>query len=595
MAGRHRSPARKGFRRVVGWTLLAFAAVVIALTAQTVFAAFWVSRDAETLQAQVEVARVAVAEGRFADAATAAEQITTTATGLRDQTEESTWWRAQQLPLVGTSFEAVHVLSRATADVATAAQPVFTRLQGVTGTSAGLVALSGSADDIRALEGVVASAEKSVAALPTGGLFLGVDQAVQRAQESLPELADTVAQAAQFADLLPGIVGTQAPVRWLVMLQNPAESRGSGGNFSAYAIIEFSEGKPRIVEASSRRSGLDGTRIPYAQATDADTIALWGSDIADWASFNLSADFPTVARLASAGMAARGTPVDGVIAIDPAAVGALLAGTGPVEHKGVTIDSASAANFFTKDIYQSFPDFPDVAAKDDLSMGLLYATADSVINRPLAVHELWTALKTAVDAGHVKAWSADAKVEDWLMSLPLGGQISRQRGPSIALALNNATGGKIDAYVTGRVDYQVAQCLVKSDESSSPPMARSTVTIDLDNRAPQGLPPYVDVRLDDPTAPAGSTKAYLALYGPVDSVLSDVTLDGVPLYPTKLKEAGRPVWAVPIELGRGQHRTLTYLLNEPLAPDATPSVAIAPTGGGLATSAVDVGSPTACR
>ena len=61
---------------------------------------------------------------------------------------------------------------------------------------------------------------------------------------------------------------------------------------------------------------------------------MWGRDLGEWASFNLSADSPTTAKLAAAGMAKRGTPVDGVIAIDPYLVEALLAGTGPVEHEG---------------------------------------------------------------------------------------------------------------------------------------------------------------------------------------------------------------------------------------------------------------------
>jgi hypothetical protein len=85
-----------------------------------------------------------------------------------------------------------------------------------------------------------------------------------------------------------------------------------------------------------------------------DSAALWGPYLRTWASFNLSGDFPEVAALAVAGMAAKGTPVDGVVALDAHVVQALLAGTGKVEHRGVTSDGSNAAAFFTKDLYAQY-------------------------------------------------------------------------------------------------------------------------------------------------------------------------------------------------------------------------------------------------
>jgi hypothetical protein len=85
-----------------------------------------------------------------------------------------------------------------------------------------------------------------------------------------------------------------------------------------------------------------------------DSAALWGPYLGTWASFNLSGDSPEVAALAVAGVAAKGTPVDGVVALDAHVVQALLAGTGKVEHRGVTSDGSNAAAFFTKDLYAQY-------------------------------------------------------------------------------------------------------------------------------------------------------------------------------------------------------------------------------------------------
>jgi hypothetical protein len=575
--------------RVLLWVGIAFVVVCVALLAQIAFAAFWVSQDAKTLDAQVDSARAALAEGRFADAAADVDAIATTSRNLRDQTEASTWWRAQQLPIVGRSFEAVHVLSRGTADVADAAQPVFARLQSVTGAGAGIVALSGSAEDLKQLRQAVSAVQQQVDSLPPDGLMFGVDSAVRDAQETLPDVVGGIGRAADIADLLPAIVGTDQPGRWLVMLQNPAESRGSGGLFSAFAVIEVADGKPQIVEAATRRSALDSTKIPYISAAGADSVALWGDALADWASFNLSADFPTVAKLASAGMAARGTPVQGVIAIDPSAVAAMLACTGSVEHKGVTIDANSAEAFFTKDIYSKFPDFPDVAAKDELSMGLLFATADSLLTRPLALRDLWSKMQAAISDGHLKAWSSDAQVQAWLQDQPVGGHIRAEPGPDVVLALNNGTGGKVDAYVTSTAEYDRGRCLVDGTDH-----VQSHLTWTFSNDAPANLPPYVDFRLDDPSTAKGSTKDYAVVYGPKGGTAAAITIDGSPVSFRQLTEAGRPVWGLPVELARGQKRTVTVTFREPAAPGVAPTITAPRTGGGTTATAKDSGATKAC-
>ena len=601
VAGRHAAsksaprasrPPRKrnGFRRIVVWVMTISVLVAVVLIAQPLFAAFWVSRDAAALESQVAQAQAQFAEGRFGDAATSVGALAQTSAELRDRTADATWWRAQHLPFIGPSFDAVHVLSAATADVAAAAQPIVDRLHGISGSGAGLAALSGSADDLRQLQHVLGGAAAQVQRLPNAGLLLGTDRVVNKAKKGLPQLLDATAQATAFVELLPGITGGDQPKKWLVMLQNPAESRGTGGLFSAFAIVEFADGAPRIVEAASRKSSLDSGSIPYADVVDPPTQALWGSDLGDWASFNLSSDFPSVARLAAAGMALRGTPIDGVVAIDPSAVSALLAGTGPVEHRGVTIDADSAQQFFTRDIYTKYPDFPDVAAKDELVMGLLYATADSLLKRPLAVKDLWSATQAAVDGGHIKAWSSDPDIEKWLQGNPTGGQVAPSAGPDAVININNVTGGKVDAYVTGAVDYQIRQCLVAGTTGT----AQSTVAVALTNAAPEDLPPYVDLRLDDPSRPEGSTKVFVHVYGPRGSTATSALLDGNPVFVSTGLEAGRPVWGAPIELVRGQTHTLSLSLHEPVVKGAVPSVHAAPVAGGITSTARDSASSQPC-
>ena len=133
---------------------------------------------------------------------------------------------------------------------------------------------------------------------------------------ALDSLAISTNAILEHATSLQNLLGFNGKRRYLVMLQNPAEDRGSGGLFSAILILELEDAKPVIVEANSRKV-LDDFRIPTKGILDRQGTALWGKAQSKWASFNVSADFPHVARLAQAGLAARGTPLDGVIAIDP--------------------------------------------------------------------------------------------------------------------------------------------------------------------------------------------------------------------------------------------------------------------------------------
>lgn len=364
---------------------------------------------------------------------------------------------------------------------------------------------------------------------------------------------------------LQSALGMATPTRWLVMAQNPAESRGSGGLFNAYLIVEVREGRPRIVEAGSRKR-LDGEfpraeQIPYLNTVDIDTAHTWGPVLGEWASMNMPADFPTVARLAAAGMAQRGSPVSGVIAIDPYLVATVLAGTGPVEHRGVTIDADSAADYFMRGLYVDYPDIADVEAKDDLAMGLTYATVDAALTRPLDVASLAARAPDAVAGGHLRAWAADPRVQRWLETTPMAGSL-RSHPAEVVVAYNNATGSKLDAYATRTVTTDARTC---------PTDGIVTTRVEVTNDAPTGLPAYVDLTLGqdglpDPAAPPGQTLTYVTAYPPAGWRLRSATLSGGRVEPMSVMEAGRDAWLVPVSLPRGATTSVSFQWRAPSCP-----------------------------
>lgn len=386
---------------------------------------------------------------------------------------------------VSAARSSINALDTATAanERAAVAQPATALYEATHGFAWGLAeALSVSAGSTRATTAFTAAAQDlAAAALPP----VNAGERVESTTAKVTALLGAPAEVAAFRDAarpLSSMLGRDGPTPWLVMSQNPAELRGTGGLFNAYLIVTLDQGALTILEAGSRKQ-LDkqfprASQIPYWDAANPGTAATWGPVLGEWASFNIPADFPTVARLASAGMAQRGTPVDGVVAIDPAIIAAIFAGTGPVEHRGVTLDATNAVDFFTKAIYEDFPGFADVAAKDELAMGLTYATIDAATKRPLDTGSLIPALAEAIEGGNLKAWSFGAADQAWLLGTPVAGSLDQKPDEMVACCANRF-GGKLDPCVTREVKVDSSTCAVDKGV---------TVAIPLQNDAPRACP-----------------------------------------------------------------------------------------------------------
>ena len=129
-------------------------------------------------------------------------------------------------------------------------------------------------------------------------------------------LADALDAAAGLAEGLPAFAGDDGPRRYLVLSANPAELRGTGGIWGAYAIITMRDGRATLSGAAPTKDlpdvtndEIDGVDPHYRELYD----AFGGA--ASWQNMNMTPDFPTAARAALANVAAGGGPdLDGVVA-----------------------------------------------------------------------------------------------------------------------------------------------------------------------------------------------------------------------------------------------------------------------------------------
>ena len=553
---------RRRWRVVLGLvvTVLIALGVVGGLLALTARQA---QHQAAALQQAVETARTHATQGAFDTLPPDLQAVEKAAGDLTATTTSWQWAALARIPGMAGTVDAVPVVAATVEGLATAAQPLAQAVQDAPSTLALVQSLPQLEPAVQGLQQASQDAAGELAAVAQGDLRFGLAEQVAQAQEATQSIDDAATAALDAWPALQGLLGFDGPRTYLVMLQNPAESRGSGGLFSAFMRVTLDRGVPTIEEANSRKV-LDETRIPLPSDLDPGEKALWGDFLTKWASFNTSPDFPTTARLAQAGMQARGTPVDGVVAIDPFTVQAILAGTGPVEHKGVTIDGTTAAEFFTKGIYQDFPGFDDVDAKDELALGLLYATVDSVLKRPLDLRALSEQVPATIEQGHLKAWVPDATEQAWLQEAGLAFDLASLDPGTTVIALNNGVGGKVDAYVDVEVTQSIGTCTNATGSFTG--WQQSELDITLTNNAPADLPTYVDTRLDDPSAARGSTKILISILGIEGAVDDGLTLDGDFADYASSQAHSRPLWVTEVELDRGQSRSLTLVANTP--PDS---------------------------
>lgn len=553
------------------WVLPALLGVLVAALVGVSLLGWSALRSVADLRSSVAELRVSVAEGRLGDARQDLSAAAESAQRLKSLTPGPLQGIVKAMPIIGTQATAALAVGEAAIALDAAAGPLLdyaSRLQ-----NGGL-----RTDDDRIDVAVVSDAaplltqasqgleEASTILAPVASRDSAEASEIADAIPLLERGAQLTQRAAQASTYLPAMLGADGPRTYAVLLQNTAEMRGSGGLLGAYALVTVDDGAVTLDEAAARKDGLDDDSIPYLDVADEGQIATWGSDLGEWSTYNLSLDFPLTAKLTEAGMSQRGTPVDGVIALDARIVAALLAGTGPIEEGGARLTFDDADDFFTRDIYAKVP---EVNAKDDLTVLLLRSTLDAALNEPLDLVALAQALVDPVSEGRLRMWSSDPAEEQWLLTTPLGGGLPDEPGPFIGVALNNAAGSKLDAYVTLDAHYRVGGCAAQPDQ-------RSTLELLLGNEAPTGLPDYVTIRLDRPDAPEGSTSLLVHVYGPEGASLLWARQDGEGTTFTSTKEDGHPVWGFDVDLERDQQVRLRLGIKEPTVEGAKASMALPP-------------------
>ncbi len=455
------------------------------------------------------------------------------------------WWArpARAVPLVNAHVRALDAAARSGERLSSAGVSVATAADlGGLRVDDGRLPL----DAVEALARPVGSARRSVAGTRrtlrqarSPWLVPPVTARLDRVLERLDDTESTLRTTGDVLRVLPGLLGEGGPRNWFLAMQTPSEARASGGFIGNYGQIVADHGKvtlPRTGRIAELNAG--GTRDRTLTGPP-DYVGRYARfDVAStWQNVTMSPDFPSVAQVIG-GLYPQsgGEPIDGVIAVDPAGLAALLKLTGPVAVPGwpdpLTADNAERVLLYDQYVKLANPDRIDFLGDatrvvwDRLTTGQLPA--------PRA---LLDALAPAVRGRHLMVSSLRPEEDAVLAEVGVNGRMAPVDGDSLAVVTQNATGSKIEWFLRRQVDYAAAV---------GPAGALTAkVSVRLHNDAPPaGLPPYLIG--NSVGARPGTDRLYVSVYTPWD--LAGARLDGQPLALESEIELGRHVYSVYVDV-----------------------------------------------
>jgi hypothetical protein len=540
--------------------------------------------------------KAALGSGDLAAAERAAETLSAHTHEAAALTSDPVWLAGEAVPWIGPNLTAVRtaaaasdtVASRVVRPLVAAGRGVDLRTLAVTDGRIDLAPVVAAQPAVAKARTAFTSARTSVAAIRTGALVAPVASGVAQLREVLDGAAPQVDAIGDTVRLLPAMLGVDGPRDYVLAAQNPAELRATGGLIGAVALVRADRGAITLVrqEAGTSIGPWTESVVPVPSATQGLYGPLVGRFLQD---ANLTPDFPQAAATAATMWTTTyGGRVDGVVAIDPVTLSALLTATGPVPlPTGDVLTSSNAVKLLLSDVYQRYSRPADQDA--------FFATAASAVFERVAsgqadARKLVAALAAAGQSRRVLIWSAHPDDQSVLARTSLAGALPSTGAAAAQLGVyfNDATGAKMDYYLGTSVAAGTAVCRADGRPSA-------VVRVTLTNRAPAdaatALPGYVTGGGAFGVAP-GSISTRVAVYGPAGGLLAATQSDGADLATISGVDRERPVSLFTVELAPGRSRTVTVQFLGRGAAHEKLQVATTPTLPGDG-STPDVGSTTA--
>ncbi len=474
-----------------------------------------------------------------------------------DSTSGPLWSVAKVLPFVGSSVDAVQVSARSVDDIADRAMPPLVSTSRAIDADLfkprdgrfDLKAFSSIRRPVTTSADVLTENRKRLDAVDTDDLLSAVRGPVSDLQGKVATAQEASSSAARALRLAPELLGSDGRRTYLLLFQNNAEARATGGIPGAMAIVRANDGRLTFDTDFSK----DDVKIfakPVARLTkdERNTFGTTiGTDIRD---VNLLPSFPRSAAIARA-MVQRSTSakIDGVISLDPVALSYALRGTGAVRVGDDTrLTSENAVEILLNQVYARYE---DPAAQDAFFADAARRIFTQVLDGRGDPRKVLSGLDQAVEEHRILMWFPREDEQAEIEPTALSGRL-RDDGtsPRVGVYVNDATSSKMQYYLRQTSSVHAQSC-------SADGRQRLRTTATFRSTAPADaaqLPSYIAGT--GKHSRVGTQRIGVQIALPVGSDVSELTINGKRRLVSQSAFGGRPFVRVPMVLKPGQSITV---------------------------------------
>lgn len=297
---------------------------------------------------------------------------------------------------------------------------------------------------------------------------------VDPAKEKLVTINATFQKAAALAPVAGPVLGANGNRTYLIVAQNSAELRSSGGFPGSMGTLEIRDGEIILNDFAKVYDVLTDTNPSSVSITD-EEYALFGAAGMDCPrDAGIDPDFTRVASIWAASYEERNVAhLDGVISITPSVVQDILAIVGPVTlSDGTELTGSNATKVLQSDIYWKYlaegadPDGTGGAVTDALFAQAAHETFNKLFSNLNAdtLIKFASCMAKGMEDRTVMFWLTDEGEQAILASLDCSGALNDDpMRPELGVFFSLWVGSKMGWYVD--IDNQVLESKKNADGS----------------------------------------------------------------------------------------------------------------------------------
>jgi hypothetical protein len=386
---------------------------------------------------------------------------------------------------------------------------------------------------------------------------------------------------------MPGMLGADGSRSYLLVVQNNAEVRSTGGLAGAYAVIKAKNGK---ITLSEQGTGSDFGYFdkPVVKLTTNEKGLYTTLMASFWSDANFTPDFPRTGQIMRAMYEKKyDKTVDGVISVDPVALSYILRATGPVKlADGARLTSKNAVDVLLNKVYLELPD--DNSAQDAFFAEAAARVFDAVASGKGDPQSVLKQMSKATDENRLLVWSHDPGEQRLLAGTRIAGGLTSDSGPTphVGVYLNDATATKLEYYLQHKTTMHSEACTTGQVQT----LDATTVLTSTAPKGGKGLP--ASILGPSSGARKGTMSVNVRIYAPYGGAIDEVSVDDELQTVLSSVHHRRKVTIVPVRIRPGHTVTIRTILLSGKHQPGDPVLSVTPT---VSKTLNDLSIASACR